>query len=401
MICFSCPTCKFVLQSPAQDAGNKIECPKCGQRLLIPNPAKPAASNKTVLGSLLPSSSGLTATSSRATGSVPQSTDAGTVDVTCPCCGRVIPLSPHELSLVIQCSRCLAPFNPSSHLPSLSGVSAASQQPPSPLSAAQDESRVLWGIKKDDGLQQAPTGLRVRLCGFWPATAAGLLFLACLGLVSWLFWRGKAAEAPEPELLRYLPNYSQIIISIRPPSIAKSQLFRRLARRSAKIRKLEAEFEEGSGLPLARVKQMMISMVGNDEPVVVCRMDSTIHVADMFANMKEPRFKYSEEKVAGHIIHVKNRADAFCIVREDLVLFGHFDTLQAILLREGSPELSGGLKTAMHCADFSKDCVVVMNSKDLLRKVWSLLRLEAKEPHELMDAIMLADAAVAAEASFG
>jgi hypothetical protein len=239
------------------------------------------------------------------------------------------------------------------------------------------------------------------LGGFLPAIAAGLLFLACLGLVAWLFWRGKAAEAPEPELLRYLPNYSQIVISLRPPSIAKSQVFRRLARRSPKVRKLEAEFEEGSGLPLARVKQMMVSIVGNDEPVVACRMDSTIHVADMFANMREPRSNYSEEKVAGHIIHVKNRANAFSIVRQDLVLFGHLDTLQAILLREGPPELSGGLKTAMNCADFSKDCVVVMNSKDLLRKAWSRLNLEANEPHELMDAIMLADAAVAAEASFG
>jgi DNA-directed RNA polymerase subunit RPC12/RpoP len=55
MIHFACPTCKSVLQVAAQKAGDKVACPKCSQRLLVPNPVKPAASNKIVLGSLLPS----------------------------------------------------------------------------------------------------------------------------------------------------------------------------------------------------------------------------------------------------------------------------------------------------------------------------------------------------------
>ncbi|MHB1423154.1 MAG: TFIIB-type zinc ribbon-containing protein [Gemmataceae bacterium] len=56
MIRFFCPACKSVLQAPPVQAGEKVVCPKCGQRMLIPNPVKPAASNKTVLGSLLPES---------------------------------------------------------------------------------------------------------------------------------------------------------------------------------------------------------------------------------------------------------------------------------------------------------------------------------------------------------
>lgn len=55
MIRFSCPTCKSLLQAPPVKAGEKVACPKCGQRLLIPNPVKPAARNKTVLGVPLPS----------------------------------------------------------------------------------------------------------------------------------------------------------------------------------------------------------------------------------------------------------------------------------------------------------------------------------------------------------
>jgi hypothetical protein len=38
MIRFSCPTCKKVLQGTAQQGGQKIACPGCGQRLQIPTP---------------------------------------------------------------------------------------------------------------------------------------------------------------------------------------------------------------------------------------------------------------------------------------------------------------------------------------------------------------------------
>ena len=56
MIRFSCPRCKSVLDSPDQQAGNKIECPKCQQRLQIPLPPR----NKTVLGELVLESPTLT-----------------------------------------------------------------------------------------------------------------------------------------------------------------------------------------------------------------------------------------------------------------------------------------------------------------------------------------------------
>src|SRR5262249_7209149 len=54
MIRFRCPTCKFVLESPGTMAGRKIVCPHCGQRLLIPNPVKPAEGSNTILGEPLP-----------------------------------------------------------------------------------------------------------------------------------------------------------------------------------------------------------------------------------------------------------------------------------------------------------------------------------------------------------
>jgi DNA-directed RNA polymerase subunit RPC12/RpoP len=50
MIAFACPTCGCRLSHPR--AGKKVTCPNCGQRILVPPPAKPAAGNPTVLGTL-------------------------------------------------------------------------------------------------------------------------------------------------------------------------------------------------------------------------------------------------------------------------------------------------------------------------------------------------------------
>src|SRR5262245_43776739 len=53
MIRFSCPTCKKILQASLPQAGQKVACAGCGQRLQVPTPAR----NKTVLGDLVPGAS--------------------------------------------------------------------------------------------------------------------------------------------------------------------------------------------------------------------------------------------------------------------------------------------------------------------------------------------------------
>jgi hypothetical protein len=57
MIRFACPACQQVFDAPDRGAGRKVSCPSCGQRLQIPNPAARPPRNKTVIGSILTSSS--------------------------------------------------------------------------------------------------------------------------------------------------------------------------------------------------------------------------------------------------------------------------------------------------------------------------------------------------------
>jgi S1-C subfamily serine protease len=54
MIRFGCPVCKTVLQAPEGQAGSKVGCARCGQRLQVP--ARPR--DKTILGTFLPAGSG-------------------------------------------------------------------------------------------------------------------------------------------------------------------------------------------------------------------------------------------------------------------------------------------------------------------------------------------------------
>jgi DNA-directed RNA polymerase subunit RPC12/RpoP len=49
---YRCPRCTKPLESPSDMAGQKVNCPDCGQRLQIPqssNPPSPSAVNKTIL----------------------------------------------------------------------------------------------------------------------------------------------------------------------------------------------------------------------------------------------------------------------------------------------------------------------------------------------------------------
>jgi DNA-directed RNA polymerase subunit RPC12/RpoP len=82
MITFTCPACQAALESPDHTAGQKVHCPKCGQRLLIPPPMPRPILNRTMLGQ---------ATTPLPTSSSPPPEPVVWVGVRCYDCDRAIP----------------------------------------------------------------------------------------------------------------------------------------------------------------------------------------------------------------------------------------------------------------------------------------------------------------------
>jgi hypothetical protein len=263
--------------------------------------------------------------------------------------------------------------------------------------------------------------LRGRGRGFWlslVSTAVCVVGLILLGTGTWgrirftsgeggfgdsvLDWLAESTP-PDPEMMRYLPSNSQLVYSIQARAVAKSEVFRELSRRLPELRKLETALEEGSGLPPSQLTRVMIGGRVSRDPlatefVCVCWTKSAVTAADILANMKDAN--YREEKVGKFTMHTKQET-SFCVAEKDVVLFGPPAIIRKTLLREGSPELSSGLRTAIRAADFSRSVVIAGNAKDVLRKDSGFGTTGvAGWTQELTDATIRANAAVVIEFTF-
>src|SRR5438105_4160403 len=88
MLHVACPACKNVFGLGEDSAGEKVLCPRCGQKMLVPPPqrSKPAPS--------------------------PKGTGAA-LTCSCPHCGRPdIPFETHEAHTVFECAKCGGKFSP-------------------------------------------------------------------------------------------------------------------------------------------------------------------------------------------------------------------------------------------------------------------------------------------------
>jgi DNA-directed RNA polymerase subunit RPC12/RpoP len=105
LIRFTCASCGKRLKAADDGAGQKISCPRCGQRLMVPQQMQNQSSvPQPATPPLWPPHA------SHGSQAVPQ---AGQVLVHCPGCGRAIILQVHELTLNIECAGCFKQFVPS------------------------------------------------------------------------------------------------------------------------------------------------------------------------------------------------------------------------------------------------------------------------------------------------
>lgn len=95
MVRFQCPSCRKVLDAQEQQCGQKIQCPGCGQRLLIPPPTQ--VRSKTVLAESMP-------------GPASPSPVGGQTQVSCPGCKFAFSIPDKGLGRWVECPKCRTGF---------------------------------------------------------------------------------------------------------------------------------------------------------------------------------------------------------------------------------------------------------------------------------------------------
>jgi DNA-directed RNA polymerase subunit M/transcription elongation factor TFIIS len=99
VIRFSCPGCERVVEVADDEAGHKMSCPTCGQRLQVPAP------NRTVLGKLEPRAEEPARPQPK-----PAARDEADEDLVpvedCPECGKALQVPEEDLGRRVECPRC-------------------------------------------------------------------------------------------------------------------------------------------------------------------------------------------------------------------------------------------------------------------------------------------------------
>jgi DNA-directed RNA polymerase subunit M/transcription elongation factor TFIIS len=98
VIRFSCPSCERVIEVGDEDAGRKMSCPTCGQRLEVPSPAR------TVLGKPEPRAEPQPEKPRRAKRVEPDEDLVAIED--CPECGKALQVEEDDIGHRVECVRC-------------------------------------------------------------------------------------------------------------------------------------------------------------------------------------------------------------------------------------------------------------------------------------------------------
>ncbi len=137
MIRFACGNCKAILSHPT--TGVKVQCPKCGQKILVPSPPAPPPQNKTVLGELVQDAPSAPAPVERPL--------PGMRTVACPGCAARVAVA-GEVGVWANCPRCEAFFMLQAARPSQATsppAATAAGPPPAPVNTHQP-ARMVVGV---------------------------------------------------------------------------------------------------------------------------------------------------------------------------------------------------------------------------------------------------------------
>jgi predicted Zn finger-like uncharacterized protein len=200
---------------------------------------------------------------------------------------------------------------------------------------------------------------------------SGLLLGCLLGSAALLLIGGGAAAlffflrgSGRPAGLRYLPDDSPLVVSVRVADIRASGAWQELTR---EIPQLQALADKGdNGLALSDVK----TIVWGGNPTtgsVVTVMETTRSVAAKDLQAKKRNQRYTPRTVGSYTLY-EGQFDAFCVVSSRTILTGAPQTLRTVLERNAAPRLSATMERALADVDFSKAVASAMDMSAFANK---------------------------------
>lgn len=306
----------------------------------------------------------------------------------CPSCAKQFKVPDEMAGRQSRCTQCSTPLTvPASTAAVAAWQQGAPQPVPPPMSAPSPY---------DVGGVARPADDRFGFLKnkFVIAGVAGVFGVVMLGAVVWGGYRLLFGGSGLGAEVRYLPDNTQAVVSLRPEQVLNSDAYKELkkeimADQRSSSSDPEKEFEQVSGLPLNNMQQVVVgfSAGGNSEGIIVVKTVKPV-TAD---EIKSKRGGSPPETKVGNYSVYEAFPMAWCVAEPKIVVFGKLDQLKKVLERNKDAELSAGLKTALKHADFSKSAVMAVDVKEVYAKTKEESKKQGVDFDKMIDQIGIAN----------
>jgi len=258
------------------------------------------------------------------------------IGFSCPKCGRSLSAPAGAVGKIIPCPTC-------GQMIGVPAGSAGGTPPPLPQGTAGPQP---WP-------QQAPAGRTRSKTPLILACVGGGVLLVVAVVVGVILFSGSGLS----QAARYLPDDSNLVVSINLSSVVKSKLYQKLEKEGhPQFKKMLQEMKDEGGLVPADLSRLTVGLdvSGGDEPIVVLELNRAIDTKEMLEKMKKGAGgDFKEEQYGGATVHVGGKY-AVHFPDKRTIVFGPGKVLRAVLERKGPPAASAKAQAVLKMLDSSK-----------------------------------------------
>jgi hypothetical protein len=279
-----------------------------------------------------------------------------TIEFSCPVCKQNYKAPDDVAGRQTWCRKCGTVLAPTPLPPSPPAPTPLDQPPPFdwPPSATDAPVAPAERFRMRPSRSKKGALLLVFLC------LVGLGVLGAAGYSVWTILRGSGLG----DELKYLPDESQTILSLKVEQLQASAAWKELTREIPTLARVFDTMPGPTVLPADKVAAVTLGGKFTDnKPVVVVRTKTAMTAADIKSAIGQQPMDYRETKVGRYTLY--EGSATFCPVDSKLIVFADAITLRKILERDGKPKLSEAMQAAVKQADFTKSLALAVSIKDI------------------------------------